>query len=127
MANLNRIILVGKLTENPETRFTMDGIPMTKFTLGISRFGKGMDLVPVIAWRKLAEICGEYLKKDKLVLVEGRIQVRSFLTQTGAKRWQTEVVAKNMQMLEKDKTAPLPQPAAHDLEQYEELPETEVF
>lgn len=105
MANLNRIILVGRLASDPEARVTVDGLPVAKFRLAVNRplggGNSGTDLIDVVAWRRLAEICGEYLKKGQLVLVEGRIQNRSFEDQMGQKRWVTEVVAKNMTMLEK--------------------------
>ncbi len=102
MANLNRIILVGRLTADPETRTTMDGIPMAKFRLAVGRQQQsGTDFIDVIAWRRVAEVCSDYLKKGRLVLVEGRIQIRSFEDQTGQRRWATEVVARNVQMLDK--------------------------
>ena len=101
LANLNRIILVGRLTADPEGRTTLDGLPMTKFKLAVGRQQGGTDFIDVVAWRRLAEICSEYLKKGKLVLVEGRIQVRTFEDQAGQRRWTTEVVARNMQMLDK--------------------------
>ena len=105
MANLNRIILVGRLTADPETRSTMDGLPMAKFRLAVGRPQGGTDFMDVIAWRRLAEVCGQYLNKGKLVLVEGRIQVRSFEDQSGQRRWATEIVARNIQMLDKKPTA----------------------
>ena len=106
MANLNRIILVGRLTSDPEARTTLEGLPMTKFRLAVGRQQQsGTDFIDVIAWRKLAEICGDHLKKGQLVLVEGRIQIRSFEDQTGQRRWATEVVARNMQMLESSRLA----------------------
>ena len=100
MANLNRIILVGRLTADPENRTTADGLPVGKFCLAVGRpFGEGenaVDFIDVVAWQKLAAVCGEHLKKGSLVLVEGRIQNRSFDDQTGQRRWVTEVVARNM-------------------------------
>lgn len=106
MANLNRIILVGRLTDDPENRTTVEGLPVTKFRLAVNRpnFGQseaGVDFIDVVAWRRLAEVCGEYLKKGQLVLVDGRIQNRSFEDQTGQRRWVTEVVAATMTMLER--------------------------
>lgn len=115
MANLNRIILVGKLTADPETRTTMDGIPMTKFRLEVGRQPQsGTDFIDIIAWRRVAEVCSDYLKKGRLVLVEGRIQIRSFEDQTGQRRWATEVVARNVQMLEKSQVADHGAPPATD-------------
>lgn len=105
MANLNRIILIGRLTSDPEGRATLDGIPMSKFRVAVDRQRQsGTDFIDVVAWRRPAEFCSEYLKKGSLVLVEGRIQVRSFEDQTGQRRWATEVVARNVQMLDKAKT-----------------------
>jgi single-strand DNA-binding protein len=105
VANLNRIILVGRLTADPEGRATMDGIPMTKFRLAVARQFGGTDFIDVIAWRRVAEVCSDYLKKGRLVLVEGRIQIRSFEDQTGQRRWATEVIARNVQMLDKTSTS----------------------
>ena len=79
---------------------------MAKFRLAVSRRQPGAtDFMDVIAWRRLAEVCSDYLKKGQLVLVEGRIQIRSFEDQTGQRRWATEVVARNLQLLEKSRVA----------------------
>ena len=104
MANLNRIILVGSLTNDPDVRFTVEGVQIAKFQLEVDRYvqegaPKQVDLIDVVAWRRLAEICGQYLKKGKLVLVEGRIQVRTYENENGARKWATEVVAKNIKLL----------------------------
>jgi single-strand DNA-binding protein len=106
LANLNRIILVGRLTADPEGRSTADGTAVTKFRLAVDRPVSGVkredniDLIDVVTWQRLAEVCAQYLKKGRLVLVEGRIQNRSFEDQAGQRRWVTEVVARNMTMLE---------------------------
>jgi single-strand DNA-binding protein len=104
MASLNRIILVGKLSADPEVRFTVEGVQVAKFQLEVERFAtenapKQTDRMDVVAWRRLAEICGQYLKKGKLVLVEGRIQIRAFDTDAGSKKWATEIVARSIKML----------------------------
>ena len=106
MANLNRIILIGRLTADPELRSTNDGLPVAKFRLAVDRPAtshgeNGADFIDIVAWRGLAEVCGQHLKKGHLALVEGRIQNRSFEDQSGQRRWVTEVVAKNMTELEK--------------------------
>lgn len=101
MANLNRIILVGRLASNPETRATMDGLSMAKFKLAVERPMGGSDFIDIVAWGRAAEACKGSLKKGKLVLVEGRVQIRSFDDQLGQRRWATEVVAKTVQILEK--------------------------
>ena len=108
MANLNRIILVGRLTADPEARTTTDGLPMTKFRLAVNRpmatGAENVDFVDIVTWKKVAEVSGQYLKKGQLVLVDGRIQNRTFEDQTGQKRWVTEVIAQNMTMLEKSQS-----------------------
>ncbi len=131
MANLNRIILVGKLVEDPDVKFTVEGVPMTKFKLAVNRFHKegtpqATDLIDIVAWRKLAEVCGQYLKKESLTLIEGRIAVRSFEDQTGQRKWVTEVVARNMQMLGKRETDKGPETSAPaTVESPPEIPEEE--
>jgi len=104
MANLNRIILVGKLVADPDTKSTVEGIPVTRFKLAVNRFQRegapqATDFIDVVTWRRLAEVAGQYLRKGNPVLIEGRIQVRSFEDQTGQRKWATEVIARNMQML----------------------------
>lgn len=99
--------MIGRLTADPESRATADGMAVTKFRLAVDRPLSGVkredntDLIDIVAWQRLAEVCAQYLKKGRLVLVEGRIQNRSFEDQAGQRRWVTEVVARNMTMLEK--------------------------
>jgi single-strand DNA-binding protein len=105
MASLNRIVLVGPLTSDPDAKFTVEGVPVTRFRLAVNRFTKegepqAVDLIDVVAWGKAAEYSGQHLKKNKLALVEGRIQVRSFEAQGGQRKWVTEVVARSVQVLE---------------------------
>ena len=103
MANLNRIILVGRLTGEPEIKSTFSGLPMTKFRLTVANpdYAQGEpDLIDIVAWSKVAETCTSYLGKGRLVLVEGRIQNRSFDDQTGKRRWVTEVVARSIRNLD---------------------------
>jgi single-strand DNA-binding protein len=107
MANLNRIILIGRLTADPEMRFTVEGSAVTKYRMSVDRPPRsdgaesGTDFIPVVAFGRLAEVSGEYLKKGKLALVEGRIQVRSYSTDDGQNKWVTEVVASSMKLLDK--------------------------
>jgi len=84
----------------------MDGLPMSKFSLAVGRPMGGTDFIDVVAWRKAAEFCGDNLKKGNLALVDGRIQIRSFEDQSGQRRWATEVVARNVQMLDKTPSSP---------------------
>jgi len=103
----NKAFLIGNLTRDPELRYTTSGIPVARFTLAINRFKKGgstgtsqdVDFINIVAWRRLAEICGEFLKKGRSVAIEGRLQLRSFTGRDGQKRTMAEVVADNMQIL----------------------------
>ncbi len=103
MASLNRIVVIGQLIADPNAKLTVDGTAVTKFTLAVNRFGgsDAVDNIDIIAWRKVAEISGQYLKKGSMVLVEGSIQVRSFEAEGGQRKWATEVVARNVQFLDR--------------------------
>ena len=134
MANLNRIILIGNLTNDPEVRFTVEGLQVAKFQLIVDRFvqegaPKQVDYIDVVAWRRLAEICGQYLKKGKSVLVEGRIQVRTFENENGARKWATEVVARSIKLLggavKEQSAAPTASEPLDEVPGIEELPEEE--
>jgi len=103
MMSLNRTILVGRLAADPEVRYTTNEIPVARFALAVGRPSKNgdkeVDFINIVAWRGLAKICGEYLKKGKPIAVEGKLQVRKY-EKDGQKRYFTEVVASNMQMLD---------------------------
>ncbi|MBI2252158.1 MAG: single-stranded DNA-binding protein, partial [Armatimonadetes bacterium] len=97
-------ILIGRVTADPELRYTPSGKPVVNFVIAVDRpknadGKKEADFVTIVAWQKLAEICANYLNKGKLIAIDGRLQVRSFETQDGQKRKVYEVVANNMQML----------------------------
>lgn len=101
----NRSFLIGRLTRDPETRYTSAGVAVSRFTLAINRptrkdGNSEVDFIRVVAWRKLAEICNEYLRKGKLVAIEGRLQFSSY-EKNGQKQTLAEVVAENMQMLDR--------------------------
>lgn len=101
---LNYAILVGRLVRDPEHRLTSTGIALTRFTVAVDKFnrnsddGNTADFIRVVAWRRLAEICNQYLKKGRLVAIEGRLQIDSY-EKDGEKRISAEVIADNMQML----------------------------
>jgi single-strand DNA-binding protein len=104
---LNRVIfLIGRLTRDPELRYTPAGIAVTQFTLAVDRpftnqqKEREADFIPVVTWRQLAETCANYLRKGRLTAVEGRIQVRSYDNNEGRKVYVTEVVADNVRFLE---------------------------
>lgn len=130
MANLNRILIVGRLIADPEARVSVEGVPVTKFKLAVTNFGRqATGQIEVITWRRLAEICGQYLKKDRLVLAEGRLQVRSYEDQGGQRKWVTEVAANNVQMLEGSGPVQAAAPGEAEPaegEEVEELPEGDL-
>lgn len=100
---LNRVILIGRLTRDPELRYTPNGTAVASFTIAVDRKFKReeTDFVPIVVWSKLAEHCANYLAKGRLVAVEGRLQVRSYETQDGQKRWVTEVIGEDVRFLDK--------------------------
>jgi len=103
---LNRVILIGRLTRDPELRYTPSGVAVAQFTLAVdrpfSREGgeRETDFIPIVTWRQLAETCANYLRKGRLAAVEGRIQVRSYENNEGRKVYVTEVVADNVRFLD---------------------------
>ncbi len=105
---INKAILVGRLGKDPEVRYTPDGMMVTTFTMATDeqRKDKNGERVRTTEWHrivtfgKLAEICGKYLTKGKLVFVEGRIRTQAWEDKEGTKRSTTEIVATNMQMLD---------------------------
>lgn len=106
---MNKAILMGRLTVDPEIRYTADEKPVAHFGIAIDRptksGEKAVDFLNCTAWGQLAKICGEYLKKGRLVALEGRIQVKKYTDKEGKNRTFTEVVASNIQILEWTKKA----------------------
>jgi single-strand DNA-binding protein len=106
MAGVNKVILVGNLGADPEVRYTAGGTAVCKFSLATSRKFTGKDGQKqektewhrIVAWSKLAEICGQYLSKGKQVVIEGRIEYGSY-EKDGVKHYTTDIVAENMTML----------------------------
>jgi single-strand DNA-binding protein len=103
----NRIILIGRLTRDPELRYIPSGAPVASFTLAVDRPFKNQageretDFINVVAWRKLAEFVGQYLSKGRMIAVEGRLQIRPWETQDGQKRTSAEVVADAVRFLDR--------------------------
>lgn len=102
---MNHVVLIGRLTRDPELRYTSKGTAVTTFTLAVDRQftnrdgEKEADFIPVVTWGKVAENCADYIGKGRLVAVEGRIQVRWY-EKDKQKRKVTEVVAKKVQFLD---------------------------
>ena len=107
MPNFNKVVLIGNLTKDPEVRYTAGGVPVANLRLAINRKLKDKTgnakeeacFVTAVAWNKLAEICGEYVRKGDPILVEGRLQSKSWETEDKQKRTALEVVAENIQFL----------------------------
>jgi single-strand DNA-binding protein len=105
--SLNKVMLIGNLTRDPELRYIPSGQAVTTFTIAVNRTfnskaGEKKEevcFIRIVVWARLAEICNEYLKKGRSVFVEGRIQTRSWDGPDGNKRYSTEVVADNVQFL----------------------------
>lgn len=104
---LNRVILIGRLTRDPEFKRTASGVGLTNFTLAVDRKfqaagkEKETDFIRIVAWDKLAELCKEYLGKGHLTAIEGRLQVRKWETPEGERRTIFEVRADDVRFLER--------------------------
>lgn len=103
---LNRVILIGRLTRDPELRYTPNGVPTARFTLAVDRpfvdsqGQRGTDFIDIGTWRKLAETVANHLNKGRLVAVEGRLEIRSYEDRQGIRRKAAEVVADNVRFLD---------------------------
>jgi len=123
MASVNKAIIIGNLGQDPELKYMPSGDAVCNFTIATKDTWKDRDgnqqekteWHRIVAFRRVAEICGEYLKKGKQVYIEGKIQTRSWEDKDGVKRYSTEIVADRMQMLgrrdEEPESAPAPPPA----------------
>ena len=105
---VNKVILIGRLGSDPELRYTPNGDAVANFRIATNRVWKDKegnqqeraDWHRIVAWRKLAERCGEYLRKGSHVYIEGRLETRSWEDKNGNKRFVTEVITDRMQMLD---------------------------
>lgn len=109
---INNVVLVGRLTRDPELQYTPSNVAVATFSLAVNRNFKNQagdreaDFINCMIWRKPAELLSEWCKKGNLVAITGRIQTRSYENQQGQRVYVTEVVAESFQLLEKrDKTA----------------------
>nr|WP_320012053.1 single-stranded DNA-binding protein [uncultured Desulfobulbus sp.] len=104
---INKAILIGNLGADPEIRYTQNGTAVATFSLATTERRKGQDgqvqemteWHRIVAWQRLAEICGEYLSKGSKVYIEGKIQTRKWQDKSGNDRYTTEIVAREMKML----------------------------
>ncbi|MFH1598596.1 MAG: single-stranded DNA-binding protein [Patescibacteria group bacterium] len=132
--NLNKAMIIGNLTRDPETRNLPSGQNVASFSVATNRRWKdgktgeakeAAEFHNIVAWGKLADICGQYLKKGSKVYLEGRLQTRSWDDQSGNKKYRTEIVAENMIMLDRAGSVPemkdSPKPAKGDEPKEEEI------
>ena len=105
---MNKVILMGRLTRDPEVRYTQTGKVVCQFTLAVDRpFAnqegqREADFIAIVVWGKIAELCGNSLTKGQRALVDGRLQIRSYEAKDGSgKRWVTEVIAGSVQFLDR--------------------------
>lgn len=103
---MNRVVVVGRITRDPDLKFTQSNIPVVSFSIAVNRTylnaqgEQEADFINCVAWRKQAENLAKFVKKGALVGVDGRLQTRSYQTQTGENRYLTEVVCDSIQFLE---------------------------
>lgn len=101
---MNSIILIGRLTKDPELRYTQAGKAVCSFTLAVDRPYSGdkkeADFINILVWNKVGENCAQYLSKGRKAAVQGRLQIRSYEDNNGQRRYVTEVVANSVEFLE---------------------------
>ncbi|MDP3964475.1 MAG: single-stranded DNA-binding protein [bacterium] len=122
MLNLNKAMVIGNVTRDPETRTTPNGQSVSNFGVATNRVWRdaqsgerkeATEFHNIVAWGKLSDVCSQYLKKGGRVFIEGRLQTRSWDDPSGVKKYRTEIIAENLIMLDrKDANAPAAAPAA---------------
>jgi single-strand DNA-binding protein len=119
--SLNKVMLIGNLGKDPDLSYTASGVAVAKFSIATNErwkdqegnFQERTEWHNIVVWRKLAEICGQYLKKGSKVYVEGRLQTRSWDDKnTGVKRYSTEIVVDDLMMLDSRQGSAAPDEAA---------------
>ena len=120
LPEINRVLLSGRLTRDPERRYAADGTEITSLDLAFHRRYRGRDgalaehtgYVTVLTYQRLAEVCAQYLRKGSAVLVEGRLQMREWTTPQGAKRQRLELRGESVHFLEKSSVPAAPEARA---------------
>jgi single-strand DNA-binding protein len=103
---MNRVILIGRLTKDPELKYTPSGVPVATFGLAVNRYTKNaqgereVDFFNLVAWRQRAEFVSQYVAKGRKVVVEGRIQTRNYVAQDGTKRYTFEIQVDSIDTLD---------------------------
>ena|SRR5690554_3627 len=125
---MNKIVLIGRSTKDAETRHTQTGKQVATFTLAVDRDYKNAqgereaDFIPCVVWGKLAEICERYITKGKQVAVAGRIQTRNYEDRNGQRRYITEIIVSDMQLLGSRQEQQAQAPALEPVETPDGLP-----
>ena len=130
---MNKVILAGRLVRDPELRYTQTGKAVASFTLAVNRrFSHNndqqtADFIPIVVWDKLAEICSKHLFKGSQILVEGRMQIRSYDAQDGSKRYVTEVITQELEFMGTKPTVVTTEnkPLSTQAQSFGEVPEDE--
>ena len=131
MAGINKVILIGRLGSDPEVRYTPSGVAVANFNIATSEEWKDKDSGEkrertewhrIVAWRRLGEICGEYLSKGQQVYVEGRIQTNAWEDKEGNKRYTTEIVANTVQFLGRRDSSESARPRSTSSTDYQGMP-----
>lgn len=124
---MNKTILIGRLTRDPELKYIPSGDAVANFTLAVDRpFAnkdgeKEADFIPIVVWKKQAENCAKYLTKGSQVAIDGRIQVRSW-EKDGKRQYMTEIVAERVEFLSKSQKAPEDSYGGREVAHDEDLP-----
>ncbi len=134
--SVNRIFLLGNLVRDPELRYTPNGVPVVQFTLAVNRPPRGeesktppqTDFIKVVAWKKLAEVSADLLKKGDSAAVEGRLRTRSYETADGQKRRAVEVEAASIEALgRREKGSVALKEGDSDIADFEQMPDVSVM
>lgn len=128
MANLNKVQLIGRLGRDPEIKYTPSGAAVANFSIATNESWTGKDgkkqekseWHKIVAWNKLAELCGEYLSKGREVYIEGKLQTREYEGKDGSKRYVTEVVAQSVQFLGGGEPKPEPKTDSAQVPDYDD-------
>ena len=123
MASLNKVILIGRLTADPELKQTGNGVAVTSFTIAVDRkynngTEKKADFITVVAWRQTAEFICKYFRKGSAIIVLGELQTRSWDDSNGKKRYTTEVVASEVSFAESKKNTETNSPTAGNFDAF---------
>ena len=129
---MNRVFLIGRPTRDPELNYTQSGIAVARFTLAVNRDFKNADgereadFINITAWRKLGEVCAQYLKKGRQCAVEGRLQIGSYEDKDGIRRKTADVIADRVEFLGNRNDAPSGEaPQGESQSEYQPIDEDE--